>query len=152
MKTRILALTLIVALMSAVVCAGDNSTGGVSTEENFGFVISPGGYADGIGSLAGTIGQGYYDIVWFIVLGAGNLHLEVEDCCVMGDVMVASGQLIIGGPASFVDFAVSPDIISFDVGCPDFAIGMMMMCYYAAPGGLPAGYYWRAEMHCRNLV
>jgi hypothetical protein len=29
---------------------------------------------------------------------------------------------------------------------------MMMMCYYAAPGGLPAGYYWRAEMPLCDIV
>jgi hypothetical protein len=146
MKNRILALALIVALTSAIVCAGDNSAGGVSTEENFGFVISPGGYAEGLNDLYGTIGQGYYDIVWFFVLGAGNLHLEVEDCCIMGDTMVAIGDLIIGGPASFLDWATSPDIITINVACPDFALGYMAVAYIDAPGGFPAGYYWRADM------
>jgi len=51
-----------------------------------------------------------------------------------------------GGPASFLDFAVSPDIISFDVSCADFALGYMLVTYYDAPGGFPAGYYWRADM------
>jgi hypothetical protein len=148
MKNRILALTLIVALTSAIVCAGDNSAGGVSTEENFAFIIGPGEYAEGLNDLYGTIGQGYYDIVWFITLGAGNLHLEVEDCCIMGDTMVATGDLIMGGPAPFLDWATSPDIISINVSVPDFALGYMVTCYIDAPGGFPAGYYWRADMGC----
>ncbi|MHC4536173.1 MAG: lipocalin-like domain-containing protein [Planctomycetota bacterium] len=149
MKSRILALTislLIIASTSAIVCAGDNSTGGVSMEENFGFVISPGGYVEGTSILDGTIGQGYYDVIWFFVLGAGNLHLEVEDCCIMGDTMIAVGDLIIGGPAPFMGWATSPDIISMDVSCPDFALGYMLVYYIDAPGGFPAQYYWRADM------
>ena len=146
MKYRILALTLIVALTSAIVCAGDNSAGGVSPEENFAFAIDPGGYVEGYSELAGTIGQGYYDIVWFMVLGAGNLHLEVEDCCIMGDTMFATGNLIIGGPASYMDWATSPDIITFDITCPDFALGYMLVSYLDVPGGFPAGYDWRASM------
>ncbi|MHC4533340.1 MAG: hypothetical protein ACYS6K_05250 [Planctomycetota bacterium] len=146
MKSRILALTLIVALTSAIVCAGDNSAGGVSTEANYAFVISPHGYAEGYSELDGTLGLGYYDIVWFMVLGAGDLNLEVEDCCFMGDTMVATGSLMIGGPASFMDWATSPDIISMDVSCPDFALGYMLVGYIDAPSGFPAGYYWRADM------
>ena len=145
MKSRILALTLIVALTSAIVCAGDNACG-VSTEENFGFLIAPGESVEGYSNLDGTFGQGYYDVVWFIVLGAGNLNLQVEDCCIMGDVMIGSGSLLIGGPASYADWCISPEIISLDVGCPDFAIGYLLMAYFDAPGGFPAGYYWRASM------
>ena len=145
MKSRILALTLIVVLTSTIVCAGDNACG-VRTEENLGFAISPGESVGGFSILDGTISQGYYDILWFIVLGAGNLHLEVEDCCIMGDAMLANGQLLIGGSTSYMDWAISPDIISLDVGCPDFALGMMIMGYLVAPGGFPAGYDWRAEL------
>ena len=148
MKSRILALTtilLIVASTSAVVWAGDNA-GGVSMAENYGFVISPGESVEGFSSLDGTIEEGDFDIVWFIVLGAGNLNLQVEDLYIMGDVMIASGDLLIGGPASFFDWAISPDYISIDVSCPDFAMGYMLMCYYMAPGGFPAGYTWRASM------
>ena len=149
MKSRILALTislLIIALTSAIVCAGGNSAGGVRTEENFGFVIAPLGYADGTGELDGTLSRGYYDIVWFIVLGTGKLKLQVEDAGIMGDTMIASGELLIGGPASFMDWARSPDIIRFVVKCPDFAFGYMLVCYYDAPYGFPAEYYWRADM------
>jgi hypothetical protein len=154
MKSRILAFTtclLIVASTSAIVCAGDNA-GGFSMAENYGFVISPGGYAEGFSSLDATIGQGDYDIVWFIVLGAGNLNLQVEDLYIPGDTMIASGQLLIGGPASFADWATSPDIISLDVGCPDFAIGLLIMAYYDCPGGFPAGYTWRASMFDCDIV
>ena len=146
MKTRILALTLIVALTSAIVCAGDNSTGGVSTEDNFPIVISPGGYAEGLNNVYGTIGQGIYDMLWFIALGAGNLNLQVEDAGIMGDTMLAVGGCIIGGPPSFMDWATSPDIINIDVPCADFALGFMLMGYIDVPGGFPAGYYWRADM------
>jgi len=148
MKSRILALTtclLIIASTSAIVCAGDNA-GGVRTEENFGFVISPGESVEGFSTLDATLGQGDYDIVWFIVLGAGNLNLQVEDLYIMGDVMIATGNLLIGGPASFTDWAISPDYISIDVSCPDFALGFLIMCYYDAPGGFPAAYTWRASL------
>lgn len=81
------------------------------------------------------------DITLILAQGAGPLHIEVIDCCIMGDTMIgillapdASGTWGVIG----LDYATSPDVAVIDVSISGLSI--LITGYLRAPGGFPAGY------------
>jgi len=70
----------------------------------------------------------------------GNLKAVIEDCCIMGDTMIA---LMLGsGISPQFDWGASPGAIQ--VGPVPMRPGWALIVtgYVQCPGGFPAGYYW----------
>jgi len=108
----------------------------------------PGGYYEGYSDLSGPFfGQWQFDL-WIIVnvgSSTGSLTAEIEDCCILGDSMVATVITTEG----HVDggAATSPALIYLGpVSVPRYGWAAILTAYWFAPGGYPAGYYVRFWM------
>jgi len=122
--------------------AGGNAAGSASAKEPFVYQMSPGDYADGSNDLPGLWQQGYRDVILVINMGpgTGTWNMTIEDCCLMGDTMLA---IKIGAGGLEWGVATSPDTINLGpVSMPAQSWALVITGYVRCPGGFPAGYYW----------
>lgn len=99
----------------------------------------------GTGDQAVVVGQveetGQVVSFLFLVIGTGQLHAEVIDCCIEGDTIEANFNVIgFGGQDGDLVTFTSPDTGEFTSQVRLLSLVRVSLQYTQAPGGLPAGF------------
>lgn len=146
---KLLIVAALALCLTALVSIGASGSGGnacptcqVAPKATLPYVMAPGDSVSDSGVLSGLFQLGYRDV--FVVVnrgpGTGTWSMEIEDCCITGDTMLA---LKIGQGGVEVGRATSPDVISLGpVSMPAPSWLIVITGYIDCPGGFDAGYYY----------
>ena len=136
-----LCLTLMVGISAT--SGGGNTAGTSGSEDPILLEMQPGDAMSGDEVLTAHAWEG--ETVVYIIRNtssvSGTLRVDIEDCCIMGDTMIA---VRIGpGLSGQVTFGTSPEHVKLrPVYMPPGPWAFVITGYWSCPGGFPAGYYW----------
>ena len=124
---------------------GANSKGGAGVDSmKYTYNLSPGDSFSDYNDL-NDVCPADYDTFIFILNGPGTFTMEVEDCCILGDTMGATGRI---AKQKVRGSATSPAIISIGpIQVAGRGFGILFVGYKDLPGGVPAGYYFRGALN-----
>jgi hypothetical protein len=137
----LLALTVLVPA-AAVADGGGNNAGLAGTKQPQVFQMTPGQhlYGDATSMSLGPGGGWTIHVVVNMGPGTGSYKTVVEDCCIMGDTMLA---LALGPGGPLFDWGTSPGALQLGpVAMPQYGFKIVVVGYLDCPGGFPAGWYW----------
>ena len=125
---------------AAPVAAADIDPGAVLVRDTLGpEILYPGDVYNGYYQLDGLMWN-YYDLWIFAFVGTDTFEIEVTDCCIMGDTMIA---MLIEYGIGLVEYAfgTSPQSATVSDSVNGIGIYIVLAGYTYHPGSFPAGYY-----------